>query len=100
MGKFKQTLLTEEAYSQLKETKELLSRIEGKRVSFTEIIKRMVSKQLVMLKLDTDVKNYITAFVSTISVILWTLGGSIPIASITAFNAISTAISSLYRAVL
>ncbi len=96
MGKFKQTLLTEEAYSQLKETKELLSKIEGKRVSFTEVIKRMVSKPLVMLKLDIDIKNYITAFVDRISLNRHTLGvvlfGSVAKSTFTRFSDIDVAI--------
>ncbi len=66
MGKFKQTLLTEEAYYQLKEAKEIIKRTTGKRVSFTEVIRRMVGKPLVLMKLDPDIRDYIKAFVDRI----------------------------------
>ena len=66
MGKFKQTLLTNKAYSQLKEAKEIFERNTGRRSSFTEVITQMVGKQLVMLKMDQDIKSYIMAFVDKI----------------------------------
>ena len=42
MGKFKQTLLTEEAYLQLKEAKEIIEQKTGRRTSFTEVIKQTI----------------------------------------------------------
>lgn len=66
MGKFKQTLLTEEAYLQLKEAKEIIEQKTGRRSSFTEVIKQTIGKQLTIIKMDEDVKNYIMSFVDLI----------------------------------
>lgn len=66
MGKFKQTLLTEEAYLQLKEAKEIIEQKTGRRSSFTEVIKQSIGKQLTIIKMDEDVKNYIMSFVDLI----------------------------------
>ena len=66
MGKFKQTLLTEEAYLQLKEAKEIIEQKTGRRTSFTEVIKQTIGKQLTIIKMDEDVKNYIMSFVDLI----------------------------------
>ncbi len=96
MGKFKQTLLTEEAYSQLREAKEILTSATGKRVSFTEVVRCMVGKPLVMMRLDADIKNYITAFVDRISSNRHTLGvvlfGSIVKKTFTKFSDIDVAV--------
>lgn len=96
MGKFKQTMLTEEAYSQLKEIKELIEKTTGRRSSFTEVIKQTVGKQLVMMKIDPDVKNYINAFVDHIIGNKHTLGiilfGSVAKADYNKFSDIDVAI--------
>ncbi|MGC8561578.1 MAG: nucleotidyltransferase domain-containing protein [Thermoplasmata archaeon] len=96
MGKFKQTLLTEEAYSQLKEAKELIEKSTGRKSSFTEAIRQTVGKQLAMAKMDTDVKNYIKAFVDRIMDNKHTLGiilfGSVSKADYSRFSDIDLAI--------
>ena len=96
MKKFKQTLLTEEAYYQLKEAKEALGKITGRNVSFTEVIRRFVGKQLVMMGLDVDVKDYIAAFVDRITLNRHTLGivlfGSVAKRAFTRFSDIDVAV--------
>ena len=74
MGKFKQTLLTEEAYSELSEFKQIIEQITGRRSSFTEVIKQTAGKQLTLLKMDQDIKNYIMRFVDLIDENPHTLG--------------------------
>lgn len=96
MGKFKQTLLTEEAYSQLKEAKQIIEHNTGRRSSFTEVIKQTVGKQLTIMKMDKDIKNYITAFVDLIDENPHTLGvilfGSLAKNSFTKFSDIDLAV--------
>ena len=96
MGKFKQTLLTNKAYSQLKEAKEIFERNTGRRSSFTEVITQMVGKQLVMLKMDQDIKSYIMAFVDKIVENPHTLGiilfGSVAKGNFTKFSDIDIAV--------
>ena len=96
MGKFKQTLLTEEAYSQLKEAKQIIEHNTGRRSSFTEVIKQTVGKQLTITKMDKDIKNYITAFVDLIDENPHTLGvilfGSLAKNSFTKFSDIDLAV--------
>ncbi|MBE5728461.1 nucleotidyltransferase domain-containing protein [Candidatus Parvarchaeota archaeon] len=96
MGKFKQTLLTESAYYQLKEAKEALEKLTGRKVSFTEVIRKLVGKQLVMMELDADVKNYIEAFVDKITLNRHTLGiilfGSVAKRAFTKFSDIDIAV--------
>ena len=96
MKKFKQTLLTEEAYYQLKEAKELLRKLTRRNVSFTEVVQRFVGKQLVMMGLDADVKDYIAAFVDKITLNRHTLGiilfGSVAKRTFTKFSDIDVAV--------
>ncbi len=96
MGKFKQTLLTEEAYSQLKEAKQIIEHNTGRISSFTEVIKQTVGKQLTIMKMDKDIKNYITAFVDLIDENPHTLGvilfGSLAKNSFTKFSDIDLAV--------
>ncbi|MFG1555565.1 MAG: nucleotidyltransferase domain-containing protein [Thermoplasmataceae archaeon] len=96
MGKFKQTLLTEEAYSELSEFKQIIEQITGRRSSFTEVIKQTAGKQLTLLKMDQDIKNYIMHFVDLIDVNPHTLGvilyGSITKNSFSKFSDIDLAI--------
>lgn len=96
MKKFKQTLLTEEAYYQLKEAKEILKKLTGRNVSFTEVIHKFVGKQLVILGLDQDIKNYISAFVDIITLNKHTLGiilfGSVAKGTFTKFSDIDIAV--------
>ncbi len=96
MGKFKQTLLTDKAYLQLKEAKEIFERNTGRRSSFTEVITQMVGKQLVMLKMDQDIKSYIMAFVDKIVENPHTLGiilfGSVAKGNFTKFSDIDIAV--------
>ncbi len=96
MKKFKQTLLTEEAYYQLKEAKELLGKLTRRNVSFTEVVQRFVGKQLVMMGLDADVKDYIAAFVDKITLNRHTLGiilfGSVAKRTFTKFSDIDVAV--------
>lgn len=66
MGKFKQTLLTEEAYSILREAKQIIELNTNRRSSFTEVIKQTIGKQLILMKMDQDIKNYIIRFVDLI----------------------------------
>ena len=95
MGKFKQTLLTEEAYSQLSEFKQIIEQITGRRSSFTEVIKQTVGKQLTLMKMDQDIKNYIMRFVDLIDENPHTLGvilyGSITKNSFSKFSDIDLA---------
>ncbi len=67
MGKFKQTLLTERAYNELKEAKELMEKETGKRSSFTEVVEKFIGRQLSLLKLDKEIKDYILAFKDAMS---------------------------------
>ena len=96
MGKFKQTLLTEEAYSELSEFKQIIEQITGRRSSFTEVIKQTAGKQLTLLKMDQDIKNYIMRFVDLIDESPHTLGvilyGSITKNSFSKFSDIDLAI--------
>lgn len=96
MGKFKQTLLTEEAYSELSEFKQIIEQITGRRSSFTEVIKQTAGKQLTLLKMDQDIKNYIMRFVDLIDENPHTLGvilyGSITKNSFSKFSDIDLAI--------
>ncbi len=96
MGKFKQTLLTEEAYSVLSEFKQIIEQITGRRSSFTEVIKQTAGKQLTLLKMDQDIKNYIMRFVDLIDENPHTLGvilyGSITKNSFSKFSDIDLAI--------
>ncbi len=96
MGKFKQTLLTEEAYSELSEFKQIIEQITGRRSSFTEVIKQTAGKQLTLLKMDQDIKNYIMRFVDLIDENSHTLGvilyGSITKNSFSKFSDIDLAI--------
>ncbi len=96
MGKFKQTLLTEEAYSELSEFKQIIEQITGRRSSFTEVIKQTAGKQLTLLKMDQDIKNYIMHFVDLIDENPHTLGvilyGSITKNSFSKFSDIDLAI--------
>ena len=96
MGNFKQTLLTDKAYSQLKAAKEILESNTGRRSSFTEVITQMIGKQLIMLKMDPDVKSYIMAFVDKIVENPHTLGiilfGSVAKGNFTKFSDIDLAV--------
>lgn len=96
MGKFKQTLLTEEAYLELSEFKQIIEQITGRRSSFTEVIKQTAGKQLTLLKMDQDIKNYIMRFVDLIDENPHTLGvilyGSITKNSFSKFSDIDLAI--------
>ena len=96
MGKFKQTLLTEEAYSELSEFKQIIEQITGRRSSYTEVIKQTAGKQLTLLKMDQDIKNYIMRFVDLIDENPHTLGvilyGSITKNSFSKFSDIDLAI--------
>lgn len=95
MGKFKQTLLTEEAYSELSEFKQIIEQITGRRSSFTEVIKQTAGKQLTLLKMDQDIKTYIMRFVDLIDENPHTLGvilyGSITKNSFSKFSDIDLA---------
>ncbi len=96
MKRFKQTLLTEEAYYQLKEAKEILGKLTGRNVSFTEVVRQFVGKRLVMMGLDTDVKDYILAFVDKITLNRHILGiilfGSVAKRAFTRFSDIDIAV--------
>ncbi len=96
MGKFKQTLLTEEAYLQLKEAKQIMEQNTARRSSFTEVIKQTIGKQLTIMKMDSDIKNYIMAFVDLIDVNPHTLGvilfGSVAKNSFSKFSDIDLAV--------
>ncbi len=96
MGKFKQTLLTEEAYLQLKEAKALIEATTKRRSSFTEVIKQTVGKQLIIAKLDPDIRSYIMEFINRISENKHTLGvilfGSVARGNFTKFSDIDLAV--------
>ncbi|MCL5009702.1 MAG: nucleotidyltransferase domain-containing protein [Candidatus Parvarchaeota archaeon] len=96
MKRFKQTLLTEEAYYQLKEAKEILGKLTGRNVSFTEVVRQFVGKRLVMMGLDADVKDYILAFVDKITLNRHILGiilfGSVAKRAFTRFSDIDIAV--------
>ncbi|MCL5888484.1 MAG: nucleotidyltransferase domain-containing protein [Candidatus Thermoplasmatota archaeon] len=96
MGRFKQTLLTEEAYSQLKEAKQIIEQNTERRSSFTEVIKQTVGKQLTIIKMDRDLKNYIMSFVDLIDENPHTLGvilfGSVAKNSFSRFSDIDLAV--------
>ncbi len=96
MGRFKQTLLTEEAYSQLKEAKQIIEQNTERRSSFTEVINQIVGKQLTIMKMDSDIRNYIMAFVDLIDENPHTLGvilfGSIAKNSFSKFSDVDLAV--------
>ncbi len=96
MGRFKQTLLTEEAYSQLKEAKQIIEQNTERRSSFTEVINQTVGKQLTIMKMDSDIRNYIMAFVDLIDENPHTLGvilfGSIAKNSFSKFSDVDLAV--------
>jgi predicted nucleotidyltransferase len=88
--------LTEEAYYQLKEAKEILGKLTGRNVSFTEVVRQFVGKRLVMMGLDADVKDYILAFVDKITLNRHILGiilfGSVAKRAFTRFSDIDIAV--------
>ena len=101
MSKFKQTLLTQEAYSVLKDTKELMKKTLGRKVSFTEIINKFVKKSYTIMNMDQDIKNYIFAFKDNISLNPHILGiilfGSIAKCNYNTYSDIDVAILTDYK---
>ncbi len=101
MGKFKQTLLTQEAYSVLKDTKELMEKTLERKVSFTEIINKFIKKPYVIMSMDQDIKNYIFAFIDNISLNPHILGiilfGSIAKSNYNNYSDIDIAILTDYK---
>ena len=63
MGKWKQTLLREDAYKILKEAKENTMKLYGKKISFGDIIKASLGKELAIAMLDDSVKAYLQAYI-------------------------------------
>lgn len=59
MGKFHQTLLDDEALSYIKSGKELIAEELGKKVSYSEVIKRYVGQEVRMRRIRADVRDYV-----------------------------------------
>ncbi len=64
---YKSVLLDEEAYSALREIKDIMSKNSGKSISFSEVIHYKLGRELSFEKLDLDVKNYVLAFAEKLS---------------------------------
>ena len=67
MGKWKQTLLKEDAYKILKEAKENAVKLYGKKMSFGDIIKESLNKELAISLLDDSVRAYLQAYIRELS---------------------------------
>ena len=63
MEKWKQTMLKEDAYNVLKEMKENAVKVYGKKMSFGDIIKESLNKELSISLLDDTVKSYLQAYI-------------------------------------
>ena len=63
MEKWKQTLLKEDAYNLLKEMKENAVKAYGKKMSFGDIIKESLNRELSISLLDDTVKSYLQAYI-------------------------------------
>ncbi|MGC8533870.1 MAG: nucleotidyltransferase domain-containing protein [Candidatus Parvarchaeum sp.] len=63
MKKWKQTMLREDAYNVIKEMKENAVRVYGKKMSFGDIIKESLNKELSISLLDDTVKSYLQEYI-------------------------------------
>ena len=63
MEKWKQTMLKEDAYNVLKELKKNAVKVYGKKMSFGDIIKESLNKELSISLLDDTVKSYLQAYI-------------------------------------
>ena len=63
MEKWKQTMLKEDAYNVLKEMKENAVKVYGKKMSFGDIIKESLNKELSISLLDDTVKSYLQVYI-------------------------------------
>ena len=63
MEKWKQTMLKEDAYNVLKEMKKNAVKVYGKKMSFGDIIKESLNKELSISLLDDTVKGYLQAYI-------------------------------------
>lgn len=67
MKGYNQILVDSDFYDELKKAKMILSKESGKKLSFAEVIKKLIRDAILMLFLDDDVKSYITEYVSELS---------------------------------
>lgn len=67
MGKWKQILLDEETYAKLKGAKTALASEENKSISFSDMIRLLIKRDLSMLVLDPDIRAYISEYVRILS---------------------------------
>lgn len=63
MEKWKQTMLKEDAYNILKETKDNAEKVYGKKMSFGDIIKKSLNRELSISLLDNSIKSYLQAYI-------------------------------------
>jgi predicted nucleotidyltransferase len=63
MEKWKQTMLKEDAYNVLKELKKNAVKVYGKKMSFGDIIKESLNKELSISLLDDTVKSYLQVYI-------------------------------------
>ncbi len=68
MSKFHQTLLDDEALAYIKAGKVLLSKESGKRVSYSEVIKRYVGKEVRIQRLQPEIRHYIEGYCFGLSI--------------------------------
>ncbi len=74
MGKWKQILLDEATYARLKDARTVLAKEEKRSVSFSDIVRLLIKRDLQMLVLDKDVRSYITEYVRMLSAYEGVLG--------------------------
>ena len=67
MEKRKPVMLDEDVYARLKQSRVDILKKTGKKLTFGSIIKKLLTRDLRLLHLDIGIKNYISLFVSKIS---------------------------------
>ncbi len=71
-GRYKQMLIDEETHAELREAKELMFELSGRKLSSREVMAEFLGRRLRFLRLRKGIRSYIDAFVSDAS-----LNGSI-----------------------
>lgn len=64
MKNYKTILLDENSYNEIKAAKEYLSRQMEKTISFSYVVDRLIGRKMMLLQLQDEILQYITAFVS------------------------------------